>query len=367
MKTMTIPRGPEQLTPTWLTEALRSTGVITSAAITALEQTTIAEGSGFIGQLALVKLQYDRPEPGAPASLIAKFPAATPGGREIGNLFDFYHREIRFYQEIADRIELRTPKRYYSAMDRDTQEYILLLEDLAPARVGDHLAGCTLDEADVAIRNIAKFHATWWERPELEQFAEWMPVIDAPVHRSAEQSYMQAWPVFISGLGATISPEMKAIGERIGTNVIKLQTSIADRPNTIVHADYRTDNLFFATPEGGAPFAVVDWQITCRGRGVFDVAYLLCGGLEPAARRAHEHRLVKMYHDILVENGVEGYGFDQCWREYRRMALYVFVYVVISLGTLEPSNARGLALFQAWLHRSSTAILELDAAEELPA
>jgi hypothetical protein len=49
------------------------------------------------------------------------------------------------------------------------------------------------------------------------------------------------------------------------------------------------------------------------------------------------------------------------------MALYVFVYVVISLGTLEPSNARGLALFQAWLHRSSTAILELDAAEALPA
>ena len=54
--------------------------------------------------------QHDRiqPEPGAPASLVAKFPGASEMGRHIGNLFDFYNREIRFYEEID---LLPSPKR----------------------------------------------------------------------------------------------------------------------------------------------------------------------------------------------------------------------------------------------------------------
>ena len=113
--------------------------------------------------------------------------------------------------------------------------------------------------------------------------------------------------------------------------------------------------------------AVADWQIAFRGRGIFDVAYLLCGGLEAEERRANEERLVRLYHDGLVAGGVQGYSFEQCWREYRRMALFVFVYVVISLGTLDSANERGVALFQAWLRRSAAAIEELNAVEEMPA
>jgi len=366
VKTMTIPAGPEELTATWLTEALRSTGVLDGAAVASFDTTVIGEGSGFIGQLARVTLRYDRPQQDAPASLVAKFPGASPAGREIGNLFDFYRREIHFYEDIAGEIELRTPHRYFSAMDTDAKEYILLLEDMAPARVGDQAAGCTLDEAELAVRSIAKFHATWWEHPRLDALAEWMPIIDAPVHQSAQQSYQQAWAPFIENFGGRLSKEMHGIGAAIGQNVIKLQSSIAGRPHTIVHGDYRLDNFFFATPEGGPPFAVADWQIASRGRGIFDVAYLICGGLEPAERKQHEQRLVKLYHDLLVQGGVKGYSFDQCWTEYRRMALYVFVYVVISLGTLDFANERGLALFDAWVRRSSAAIADLNAGELMP-
>jgi hypothetical protein len=363
---LSIPSGPAGVTAEWLDAALRSSGASGGATVTAVKPTTIGEGSGFIGQLAQVTVRYDGAPKDAPTSLVAKFPGASVAGREIGNLFDFYHREVRFYREVAPQIDLRTPRCYYSDMNRDTQEYILLLEDLAPARVGDHAAGCQIAEAELSLSRIAKFHATWWQSPKLQQFAEWMPVVDAPVHRSAEASFQQAWGPFIENFGGKITPAMRSIGERIGQNVIALQTSISDEPHTVVHADFRTDNLFFGTPEGGADFAVIDWQIACRGRGVFDVAYLLCGGLDAPERRAHEQRLVKLYHDVLVQNGVTRYSFEQCWREYRRMALYVFVYVVISLGTLDFANERGLALFDAWLRRSSAAIEELDAAEEMP-
>lgn len=363
---LAIPQSPQDITPAWLTTALRDGGYLEDGTVTAADVKTIGEGSGFIGQLAHVTLTYDRPEPRAPKTLIAKMPGASPAGREIGNLFDFYHRELRFYREVAPEVELRTPALYYSAMNRDAAEYILLLEDMDPAQVGDHLAGCRIDEAETSIRALAAFHATWWESPRLEAFAEWMPQIDAPVNQSAESSYQQAWGPFIENFGSLISPAMREIGERIGRNVIALETSIADRPHTIGHGDFRTDNLFFGTAQGGAPFAVADWQISFRGRGIFDVAYLLCGGLEAEERRANEERLVRMYHEGLVAGGVKGYSFEQCWREYRRMALFVFVYVVISLGTLDFANERGLALFQAWLRRSSAAIEELNAVEELP-
>ncbi|MHB8514994.1 MAG: phosphotransferase [Dehalococcoidia bacterium] len=361
---MDIPAGPEQLSADWLTDALRQNGIIDRALVTAFDTKVIGEGSGFIGQLARVGLRFDRDEPGAPRSLIAKFPAATEGGREIGNLFRFYEREIRFYEEIADRVDLRTPKRYHSAMDTGRGEYVLLLEDLAPARVGDQLAGCSLDDARLAVSELAKFHATWWQSPELDAM-DWMLVIDDPVHQSAQQSYSEAWEPFVQNFAGGLSKEMLALAERIGKNVINIQHGFADEPRTIMHGDYRLDNMFFAGPGGGAEFAVVDWQITSRGRGIFDLAYFVCGGLPPALRRAHEMELVRLYHDLLLARGVRGYDFDRCLREYRTGALYLLVYVVISLGTLDTANERGLALFHAWLDRATTAILELGAGELL--
>ena len=367
MSTMMIPAGPEDLTADWLTDALRSGGVITKARVTSFEAPRIGEGAGFIGQLAQVALHYDLDEGGAPASLIAKFPGASEGGRSIGNLFDFYHREIRFYEEIADRVELRTPKRYYSAMNRDTADYILLIEDLSPARVGDHLEGCTAKAAELAVRSIAKFHATWWQSPDLDAIAEWMPTLDAPVQNLAEGAYQQAWQPFVDNFGAGLSPNMKSIGEQIGQRVVKLQRSFADAPLTISHGDYRLDNLFFPPIAGGDDIAVADWQISTRGRGIFDISYLLCGGMEPELRRAHERELLHLYSDLLAENGVKDYGFDRAWEEYRRGALYVFVYVVIAIGTLDATNERGVALFVAWLRRATAAIEELNAAELMPA
>ncbi|MDE3096838.1 MAG: phosphotransferase [Chloroflexota bacterium] len=365
MKTTHIPAGPEQLSADWLTDALRQNGILGRAKVAAFDAALIGEGAGFIGQLARVGLRYDRDEPGAPRTLIAKFPAATEGGREIGNLFRFYEREIRFYEEIARRVELRTPKRYHSAMDVGRGQYVLLLEDLAPARVGDQVAGCSLDEARLAVSELAKFHAAWWQHPELDAM-DWMLVVDDPVHQSAEQSYAEAWEPFVENFAGGLSKEMLAIAERVGDNVINLLHGFADEPRTIMHGDYRLDNMFFAGPAGGPEFAVVDWQITSRGRGIFDLAYFVCGGLQPALRRAHEMELVRLYHDILLARGVKGYDFDRCLREYRTGALYLLVYVVISLGTLDTANERGVALFHAWLDRATTAILELDAGELMP-
>lgn len=365
MAKLKIPAGPQELTPEWVTQALRQTGTITNATVRSFDTEIIAEGVGLIGQLARLKLDYDGPEAGAPRSLVAKFPAAAEENREVANIFRFYERETRFYQEIADDVELRTPRCYYSAMDTEADEYVLLLEDLAPARVGDQVVGCSRQEAELAIRELAKFHATWWDSPRLAEI-DWMPYANDPVNKSVEETYQDAWGPFVKRFGDRVPKSLLQTAERLGHRAGSMLDQLAEPPRTIIHGDYRTDNLFFATPEGGDPLAVIDWQISSRGRGAYDVAYLMSQSVQLEERRAREMEIVRAYHRILVENKVRGYDFDQLLHDYRLATLYCLVYPVIVGGTLDLSNERGLALATAMLDRSVAAIVDLDAGELLP-
>lgn len=365
MVRLKIPAGPQELTADWLTQALRQTGTIKEASVTGFQAQTIAEGVGLIGQLARLNLQYDRPEAGAPATLIAKFPAASPENREIGDLFRFYEREIRFYEEIADEVEMRTPRRYYSAMDLEAGEYVLLLEDLAPARVGDQLVCPTPEQVGLATRELAKLHAAWWQNPRLAQL-DWMPYVNDPINKSAQDSYQQSWQPFLEKFGRRLKPWAVKVGEKLGENICYLLDQFALPPHTIIHGDYRLDNLFFGGPDDEDSLAVIDWQITTRGRGTFDIAYFMATNVDPPIRKATEMDVLKTYHRTLQERGAGDYSFDELMHDYRAASLFCLVYAVISGGTLDLSNERGVALVTAMAERTLSATRDLDAGQVLP-
>jgi thiamine kinase-like enzyme len=368
MSDITIPRTPADVTAEWLTAALRGTQTITTSTVTSFDMDAdIAAGAGFMGQLARVKLHYDQPEPGAPAALIAKFPTYGPDNRAIADLFRMYETETRFYEEVAGKVELRTPRRYHSARAADSTDFILLMEDLAPARVGDQVVGCSKAQAELAIRELAKFHATWWESPSLAEL-DWVWAFNHPVRSAAAQgAYAGAWGPFKQIWAKHVPADVLALGEKFHDALPKLLDRLAAHPVTISHGDYRLDNLFFATPEGGDPLAVVDWQIMTLGNGLFDVAYFMAGAVSPADRRALEMDLLHMYHGILLERGVKNYSFDQCLLDYRTAAMFCWQYAVIILGSLDASNERGLALFTTILERFVSIIVDLNAGELLPA
>ncbi len=365
MGTSSIPSGPQDLTPAWLTDALRSGGAIKKASVASFDANVIAEGVGFMGQLAKIRLAYDQSEEGAPQSLVAKLPAAAPENREVAMFFRFYEREVRFYEQVAPSVALRTPRPYFSHFDPKSGDFALLLEDLAPARVGDQLAGCSLEQADLAIKELAKFHAAWWDHPRLEEL-DWMPSIDADWYvQAVEDGYAKAWGPFMDFFGKRLAPELREVGEQYGKRVGRLMNTFASKPCTIIHGDYRLDNLFF-DPAGGTSLSVIDWQISARARGVFDLAYFLAGTLPSEERRARERDLVRMYHDILTERGVSGYTFDQCWEDYRRSLLFLLSYTVIGIGSLDLANERGVELFTTIATRTMAAISDQNAGELLP-
>jgi aminoglycoside/choline kinase family phosphotransferase len=153
---------------------------------------------------------------------------------------------------------------------------------------------------------------------------------------------------------------MLAAGERLQTKVVALQEQLSERPRTLMHGDFRMDNLVFPG-KGADGLTVLDWQITSRGRGAFDLGYFLTTSMSPADRRAVEEELIASYLETLAAGGVRGYGRDEFMRDYRITAMFCLVYTAIVIGSLDMGNDRGLALFNAMLERNTAMVEDLEA------
>lgn len=369
MKTkLTIPTTPADLTPAWLTDALRAGGVIPGdSMVTSASCEVLGQGAGFIGQIARVMLAYDRPIAGAPATLIAKMPALDPGARELAGIYGLYEREYRFYREMAAEITFRTPRCYYSDGDAEKVEYILLLEDLgATGRAGDQVRGCTAEEARIALAHLALHHARWWQHPRLTEIAWLTPGIDL-VNGAMEQSYPQAWQKTLDLFSDRIDGEIRDVMPTLGPRITKLLTSLADRPMTIGHGDYRLDNMFFGNAGSGYEVAVLDWQSPNVAWCAYDVAYFLYSNVDTETRRAHEMDVLREYHRTLAANGVAGYTFEEFIQDYRASLLVSLGIWIVNAATLDMANERGKALFDLFFDRLCAAIMDHNALELLPA
>ena len=268
---------PDDLTPGWLTEALRAGGALGPAVqVAAVEPTPI--GTGQMCDSLRLRLDYEG-EPGGPATVVAKLPAADPTSRATATSLGSYELEVRFYQQLAASLPVRTPRCLYADIDVEAADFVLLLEDLAPARQGDQLAGCTTDEAAVAVAELPNLHAPRWGDPTLASIG-WL-------HRdpAARQAFMaELLPVLHDGFRTRYAERLDdevasacdalfgRLGEHLGTR---------RAPATIVHGDYRLDNLLFGGLDGGVPVAVLDWQTVGTGSAMDDVAYFLGAGLLP--------------------------------------------------------------------------------------
>ena len=340
---METPVYPDDLTTDWLTDTLRAAGVLQQACITSLTIQDLGAEKGMTGQLARVRLDYDPHEPAAPRSLIAKCSAADPQARAMVHAMGFYEREVRFYAQLAARSPLRTPRCYFSAIDLASGTSLLLLEDLAGARNGSWVAGCSVEEAELAVRTIAPFHAAWWQNRELEE-ERWLALRGPGAADQAAGLLQHTWEPFLSKLGPRVTPELLQIGVWLVQHVGRLSEYLyQETPSTLIHNDYQADNLFFAGSDTTCSLTVADWQLTTYGRGPYDVAFFLGGHLAPRDRRDHELKLLHAYHTLLRDNGVADYPFEQCLDDYRLALLQPIARIatVVGLGAVPREQEAG--------------------------
>jgi hypothetical protein len=346
----TLVARPELVTAEWLTDVLHSAGALDEDAhVTSFVATAI--GTGQVGANVRFDLSYDG-QPG-PKSLVCKFASADPDSAAAGVSTLTYETEVAFYRELAGSVRVSRPHCYFADLEHGTANVVIALEDLAPAEQGDQLAGCTLEEAALVMDEAAKLHAPRWGDPSLLQ----MPWLTRP--SSAATVLMLFWEGFVDRYRDTLAPETIDEGRRLMGALDGLQALRPIVP-TAIHGDFRLDNMLFDPTGGRAPVTVVDWQTVHVGAGPQDIAYFIGNAFaDPDDCGAHREHLVRRYHDRLVEHGVRGYSFDQCWLEYRQHG-YASLIMAIAASMLVGRTERGDRMFMAMADRSARMAREID-------
>lgn len=311
---------PEQVTPEWMTQALAGRDIDAQVRSLRMEQV----GTGQLGETRRFHIDYaGTPPPGAPKSLVGKFPSANATAAESGKTMGFYRSEVMFYRELAHRAKIRTPLVYVAEIDQ-ANDFTLLFEDMAPARQGDQFKGCTLDDARKALKEAAMLHAAFWNDKQL--MAEpWLYVPEGAQGFYTTELIERSWHHINEHYTAYLTPEFKLVGDKYVRNHAYWNRP-REFPKTFSHCDFRPDNMLF----GGVHdrICVVDWQTSnFLGTGM-DVAYFLGGIFDRETRKANERALLKGYHDDLLAFGVKDYSFDHLLRDY---AHYSFAVIAVAI------------------------------------
>lgn len=348
-------RRPGAIDARWLTDVLQHGGV--DAVVSGFEAKNV--GTGQIGESVRFNLTYARAEDGAPASLVGKFPSPNEMSRATGIGLGNYHREVRFYQQLAPTALVATPRCWFTDVDETSGEFVLMMEDLAPAEQGDQLKGVTLDQARLVMEQAARLHASHWGDAGLDEIP-WVSNTKAAPATSVNPGAVSAlWQGFRSRYAERLQPHWIEVGEVISTKWAELG-SVHDGPRCLTHNDFRPDNMMFGIAGGGRPVTVLDWQSFAYGAGPTDVAYFLAGALPGDVRRAHEAELLGLYHRTLVDLGVSGYTQADLKRHYGQGAYLLFVTAFFASMVVQ-QTARGDDMFMQMLGSASDHMIEHDA------
>src|SRR4029077_7177166 len=207
---------------------------------------------------------------------------------------------------------VRTPICWYAHHDAATNAYIVVLEDVAPAAQGDQMRGCTVPDIEAAIDELVLIHGPRWGDPTLLDIG-WL-----------NRSTPDVTPM-VGLLELAVVPFRERYADRLDADTMalvdrfmpKLHAYLSHRPKpwTIVHVDFRADNLLFGLDR----VVVVDWQTVTVGPVPAALAYLMGASLRPEDRRAAEPRLVDRYVAGLRAQGVS-VERDAVWQLYRHYA-----------------------------------------------
>jgi hypothetical protein len=347
-------RTPDEVDPRWLTGVLQRCALLgPDDRVVGVSPTPV--GTGQMADTVRFAVEYE-PVGAGPPTVVGKFTSADAQSHATGRIMRAYEVEVRFYAEVAPRVAVRHPRLLFCAIDVDEAWFTLLLEDLGDAVQGDELVGCDAATAAAALGQLAGLHGPCWESGDLAT-SSW-------VNRSTPES-----DAFTASVVTGVLPGfLERYGEHLTSAHVALLESFVPRlgdwmarprgPRTLVHADFRLDNLLF-TPGEPAP-AVVDYQTVTWGSGVYDVAYFVGGCLEPEVRRAHADDLIAGYHAALADHGVKDYPLDALASDYRREC-FGGLMMAVGASMMVRRTERGDAMFLASTRRHAQQAIDLDA------
>ena len=342
---MSVPSHPDRFTTDWLEHVLGAP----RGALKGFTDKPV--GTGQMSLSFRVALDWQNHE--GPNSIIAKCPSLDASTRAIAGALRAYALELGWYREFARDIGVACPRCLHLESNADETDFVLLLQDLAPAQQGDQLAGASIAQIEAALVQAAALHAPYWGKPQLNDIA-WLqpsPATAAMIRQMTPALYTQ----FRARYADRFAPDVLALCDAF---MAKVDAYFDAQPAalTIQHRDFRIDNILFS-PDGSAH--IVDWQTLGPGAGASDVAYLLGTSIaDPDTRAKEEARLVRFYVDQLRARGAAA-DAEQVWREYRLYAFSGVLMAIIASTNVERTE-RGDEMFAVMTERPARQALHLD-------
>lgn len=283
----------EKVDAGYLTEVLTAAGALTRGEVVEARRETC--GTGQLADSFRFTLSYS---PGAvgPATVVGKFPSDDATSRAFGQQSGYYRNEIRFYQEIAPGLtragQLAIPTPLHAALAANETDFVLLMEDMSPARTVDQLVGCTADEAAATVEQAAALHAGSWQDSTLAGVGWLGGTVASFTH--VTDNFPATTGTFRENFGDLVPQDQLDEAARLNEH-LDAWKAVLSQPRCLWHSDLRADNLLFDAKDATVPVALLDWQGV--GYGLLARQQLLerlvdepgVGGVHPTAGEVPPH------------------------------------------------------------------------------
>jgi hypothetical protein len=345
-----IPTSIDDVTAAWLAE-------VTGLDVHAVEIEQIGVGVGVMSALYRARLTG----PGCPSTVVVKLPALDESAVFTSTVLSLYLREARFFAELSGQVPTRVPVCHHAAVDDETSRFIIVMEDLGALRAVDQTLGMDIADARRAVTELAAWHAAWWRKAD--------PLVERGLALSlADPVYPAVLPMVFGEGWAKLTAELDlpasilAIGPRFAEAIPGLLAALATDPTTMIHGDFRADNIMFAAD---GSMALVDFQLTGAGSGAYDLGYFVTQSLEVDVAAGHERELFDLWIAELEAGGVPADDLGRMWEDYRTAALFCLVYPVVAARGMDLSDPRQRELVGSMMRRFDRAVEELSLADLL--
>ena len=395
-----VPFSIEEFTPEWLSNSLDAAGVLQGVTVTDLNLQLLGEQVGYNGEVALLEPTYSSADTPAPRTMVLKIPVSSIN-RITGQTMGLYEKEIRFYRDLAPTLRIRTPDHYCSALDQaddpdvilqrlegmnrlpiwtirlimalasrladsHPRRYALVIEDLSGCRMGNQEDGCSEQDLEQVIKTMARLHAQFWKDDALAKMTWIAPF--AATSRFMHMRYLQGIRRYLKEEASRLDAHQREVLEWLRSNGIALTERFAEQPPTLLHGDFRLDNIAFDDAKGEV--ILFDWQTMIAGPAASDLAYFISATLPEEADEAEVNRLLSLYQQALEVEGITLTTAHLRWQYEVGMVTMLHRLLPTTFpGMMAEDSGRGLDALRAWLQRiyARVAVIRIDDLLQPPA
>lgn len=323
-------RGPDEVTPEWLTDVLRREGCLARGEVAGVR--VALSRALVVSSVARLEVSYTAGAEGPPRLFLK---VSTPRVQP-----HFSRREVDFYKTVARASpELPLVKCYDAAFSEHSGAAHLLLEDLMETHAQPPVPlPPSVRDCELAVESLAMLHARWWESPRLGAGIGTLTTeAEFEELRALLEKHLAGFADF---LGDRLLPQRLKTYERILAGPLTPWRRMLRREGlTVTHGDAHWWNFLFPRADGGGPAVIFDWHLWHVDAPLKDLAYLIALNWYPSRRAVFEQGLLRRYHETLAGAGVAAYGWEACLRDYRvQIIRELFVPVWQWSSGLEPTH-----------------------------